>query len=78
MLDNFLFMQAKEILKWFMLMTTIQTLACPQIYHQYYHVIWPNFDKRIFANLIQKHYLHLVTHVNDSGLEQISEEFCEF
>ena len=61
-----------------MLMTTIQTLACPQIYHQYYHVIWPNFDKRIFANLIQNHHLHLVTYVNDLGLEQISQEFCEF
>ena len=33
---------------------------------------------RIFAKLIQNHYLHLVTHFNDSGLEQISQEFCEF
>jgi hypothetical protein len=29
-------------------------------------------DMRMFAKLIQNHHLHLVTHLNDSGLEQIS------
>ena len=35
-------------------------------------------DMRMFAKLIQNHCLHLVTHFNDSGLEQISQEFCAF
>ena len=35
-------------------------------------------DMRMFAKLMQNHHLHLVTHFNDSGLEQISQEFCEF
>ena len=35
-------------------------------------------DMRMFAKLIQNHHLRLVTHFNDSGLEQISQEFCEF
>ena len=35
-------------------------------------------DMRIFAKLIQNHYLHLVTPFNDPGLERISQEFCEF
>ena len=35
-------------------------------------------DMRMFARLIQNHCLHLVTHFNDSGLEQISQEFYEF
>ena len=35
-------------------------------------------DMRMFAKLIQNHCLHLVTHFNDSGLKQISQEFCKF
>jgi hypothetical protein len=35
-------------------------------------------DMRMFAKFIQNHCLHLVTHFNDSGLEQISQEFCKF
>ena len=35
-------------------------------------------DMRMFAKLIQNHHLRLVTHFNDSGLEQISQEFCAF
>ena len=35
-------------------------------------------DMRMFAKLIQNHCLHLVTNFNDSGLEQISQEFCKF
>jgi hypothetical protein len=33
---------------------------------------------RMFAKLIQNHHLRLVTHFNDSGLEQISQEFYAF
>jgi hypothetical protein len=33
---------------------------------------------RTFAKLIYNHYLNLVTRFNESGLEQISQEFCEF
>ena len=32
----------------------------------------------MFAKLVQNHHLHLVTHFNDSGLEQINQEFCAF
>ena len=35
-------------------------------------------DMRMLVKLIQNHCLHLVTHLNDSGLEQISQEFCAF
>ena len=35
-------------------------------------------DMRMIAKLIQNHCLHLVTHFNDSGLKQISQEFCKF
>jgi hypothetical protein len=35
-------------------------------------------DMRVFVKLIQNHHLHLVTHFNYSGLEQISQEFCDF
>jgi hypothetical protein len=34
-------------------------------------------DVRTFAKLIQNHHFCSVTHFNDSGLEQISKEFCE-
>jgi hypothetical protein len=34
-------------------------------------------DMRMFPKFIQNHCLHLVTHFYDSGLEQISQKFCE-
>ena len=36
------------------------------------------FEMGMLVKFIQNHYLHLVTHFNDSGLEWTSQVFCDF